>query len=88
LAARAPVETENNFELQLRRRFDLGMAQLQETVVLVLIVANKVTHARWAVIIRIATRNPRKAAQHAGETVAGLDRLVNDGRQMLINRKV
>jgi hypothetical protein len=32
--------------------------------------------------------NPRKAAQHAGETVAGLDRLVNDGRQMLINRKV
>jgi hypothetical protein len=40
---------------------------------------------RWAYVYG---GNPRKAAQHAGETVAGLDRLVNDGRQMLINRKV
>jgi hypothetical protein len=32
--------------------------------------------------------NPRRAAQRVGETLAGLDRLVNDGRQMLINRKV
>lgn len=40
---------------------------------------------RWAYVYG---GNPRKAAQHAGETVAGLDRLVNDGRQMLINRRV
>jgi hypothetical protein len=32
--------------------------------------------------------NPRRAAQHAGETLAGLAQLVNEGRQMLINRKV
>ena len=40
----------------------MTLAKLQESVVLVVIVANKDTHARWAVIIRIATRNPRKAA--------------------------
>jgi hypothetical protein len=32
--------------------------------------------------------NPRRAAQHVGETLAGLAQLVNDGRQMLINRRV
>lgn len=40
---------------------------------------------RWAYVFK---GNPRKAAQHVGETQRGLEQLINDGRQMLINRRV
>jgi len=40
---------------------------------------------RWAYVFK---SNPRRAAQHIGESLRGLEQLINDGRQMLINRGI